>query len=86
MLTRNDLVERLTKGKVNLQFTKTNGELRSMNCTLNSDMIPNKPEQKDPTKELSGRKVNENVVSVWDLDKNDWRSFRVDSIISVVES
>jgi hypothetical protein len=29
------------------------------------------------------RKQNLDVVSVWDLDKNAWRSFRLDSVKAV---
>lgn len=54
-------------------FTKTNGEKRVMNCTLLEKYLPTYNED-------STRKKNDNVLSVWDVDKGDWRSFRKDSI------
>ncbi len=57
-------------------FTKNNGENRVMNCTLRPEVLP---ENTSKTK----RPENPDVLSVWDLDKNAWRSFRLDSISSV---
>jgi hypothetical protein len=64
--------------KVQVTFTKVNGEKRVMNCTLKEDLIPialdNTVYQAKP------KSVNPNTIAVYDLDKNDWRSFRIDSI------
>ena len=54
-------------------FTKTNGEERKMTCTLMENYLPT-------YNEGSTRKKNDNVLSVWDLDKDGWRSFRKDTI------
>ena len=54
-------------------FTKVNGEKRTMNCTLIENYLPT-------YNEASTRKKNEDVLSVWDVDKGGWRSFRKDSI------
>lgn len=61
--------------EVNLEFTKANGEQRKMRCTLDETNIP---EEKHPKN--SGRKHPEDSIAVFDLDKQDWRSFRFDSI------
>lgn len=63
--------------EVDLQFTKANGEKRQMRCTLKESLIP---EDKQP-KHDSKRKVSEDTIAVFDLDKQDWRSFRYDAII-----
>ena len=39
------------------------------------------PETKETEKE--DKKVNEEVLAVWDLEKEAWRSFRLDSISNV---
>lgn len=60
-------------------FTKVDGSLRTMPCTLRSAAIPLKPVE-------SGSKSNEkrmksiDAVSVWCLDKNEWRAFKVANV------
>ena len=58
-----------------ITFTKVNGDERIMDCTLQEHMIP----------ETSGsnRKENEEVLPVLDINKGEWRSFRVDSVTKV---
>tara|TARA_A100001035_G_scaffold245040_1_gene213073 strand:+ start:260 stop:541 length:282 start_codon:yes stop_codon:yes gene_type:complete len=76
--TRDRLITRLTEGKLNVTFTKKNGEERTMFCTLMSEFLPETKET-----EKKDQKVNEEVLAVWDLDKDAWRSFRIDSISNV---
>lgn len=63
-------------------FTKKNGEERTMRCTLKKEAI-------DAVAAAKGGKATDRIVSVpdhqvrvVDLDKNDWRSFDVDSVIT----
>ena len=58
-------------------FTKKNGEERTMRCTTNFKVIPS---NQHPT----GRGMSSSsiVKKVYDIDKQDWRSFRVDSVKS----
>jgi hypothetical protein len=77
-MTRNEIYEILQKHVADVAFTKVDGSERVMRCTLKSDLVPapvDKPER--------NRTVNESVLPVWDIDKNAWRSFRVDSVSSV---
>lgn len=70
------LREILRSDVTEVTFTKKNGEKRVMNCTLRSEFLP----------DMSGSqlsKPNDEVVTVWDTDANGWRSFRMDSILSV---
>ena len=76
--TRDRLITKLTEGKLNVTFTKKNGEERTMFCTLMSEFLPETKETKK-----TDQKVNEEVLAVWDLDKDAWRSFRLDSISNV---
>ena len=75
-MDRNILLEALTKHECTVTFTKVNGETRVMPCTLKEDVIP-KVEPKGT------KKPNEAVVSVWCLDKKEWRSFRVDNVVDL---
>ena len=79
-MDRETLVEGLHKGTCQVVFEKVDGEKRTMNCTLNPN-IANMPQ---PLQEQSNRSKNPNVIAVWDLDANDWRSFRVDSVESFI--
>lgn len=73
------LREVLQNDVVEVNFTKNDGSERKMLCTLSPDRIP---EEKMPKN--SGKAKNDDVISVFDVEKSDWRSFRVDSIRSVV--
>lgn len=70
----------LHNGVVVVSFTKSNGELREMRCTLRTDMIPQTPvvEGKTPKKE------NPDIQAVWDVEKQAWRSFRFDSVNTII--
>ena len=76
MFNREEMLSALRHGPVNLTFIKKYGTIRDMRCTLREAMIPT---EAMPTGE-SKKKKNDDVISVFDLDKDDWRSFRVDSV------
>lgn len=80
---RSELIEVLANDVVEITFTKKNGEERIMKCTLRDDIIEN---MSNTSPVSSGRKVNPDVIPVFDLDKNDWRSFRVDSVKAIAYS
>lgn len=81
------LKELLTKGKVIVTFTKVDGTERRMLCTLAKDLLP-KMEEPKPLKEgeepKKKRKVNPNVLPVWDLEAEGWRSFKFDNVTEFV--
>lgn len=58
-----------------MTFTKNDGTEREMECTLKEEFIQQYEKKTDRV-----RKENEDVLSVWDLENNGWRSFRVDSV------
>jgi hypothetical protein len=76
------LKQTLEYGVHTVVFTKLNGEVRELYCTLDSTEMP-VVEKKLLTENETPRKANDNSLSVWDLDKKAWRSFRLDSIIEV---
>ena len=58
-------------------FTRVDGAIRIMNCTLNASMIPS-----DLSEEKTGRTKVENaeVQAVYDVEAQGWRSFRWSSV------
>lgn len=72
------LVEHLAYGEVKITFEKKDGTMREMRCTL-KDV----PEYERKTESDKPRKKNDEVLSVFDLDKSEWRSFRIDSITQI---
>lgn len=67
----------LNEGWARVEFTKADGTHRSMLCTRNFTDIPN---EQHPT--AGGKKINESVLNVFDLEKQAWRSIKIDSILS----
>lgn len=65
----------LRSGEVNLTFEKKDGTIRDMVCTLKEDVV--KPYEKKTDRE---KKVNKEVMSVFDVEKQEWRSFRLESL------
>jgi hypothetical protein len=51
-----------------------------MPCTLKADLIPPTPVVEG--KVVKEKKPNLDVISVWCLDKKEWRSFRLANVIS----
>ena len=74
-MKRDTLVKNLQSRAMRITFTKVNGEERIMDCTLQEHMIP--------ATDANKRKQNEDVLPVFDINKGEWRSFRLDSIINV---
>lgn len=75
------LKSHLAYGPVTVIFTKKDGTERVMNCTTNPELVP-LVEVKEPV-EKKERKVNEDVMPVYDLEIKAWKSFRWDSIKQV---
>jgi hypothetical protein len=67
----------LTEDILMVKFTKKNGNPRKMYCTLQDEFVP---EHKKYFSESNTRKNNLEVLAVFDMEKADWRSFRMDSI------
>ena len=71
----------LAFGPVTVTFTKKDGTERVMKCTTNPTYIM----FKDPAilESKKERKVNEDVMPVYDMESSAWKSFRWDSIKQV---
>jgi hypothetical protein len=72
---KNDLQALVAK----VTFTKADGSIREMKCTLKASLLP----EVKLVEAHVPRKQNDDVLAVWDLDNNAWRSFRLDSITDV---
>lgn len=59
-------------------FTKADGTQRELRCTLIESRIP-----AEKTPKESNRRASEEAVRVFDIEKQDWRSFRWDSVLTV---
>lgn len=79
---REQLLEMLKNQTVVVHFTKLNGDKRVMTCTLQEDILP-PAKKEDPLTQKKIRAINEQVMTVWDTNANDWRAFRLDRIEKV---
>ena len=59
---------------VHLTFTKKDDTIREMKCTLIESKLPKQEQGKE------SRAENINSMPVFDLEKNEWRAFRFDSV------
>lgn len=77
MITKQSLKEILKNNIVDVCFTKVDGSKRQMKCTLKEDILPVYQATINSKKE-----ENEGVLPVWDIEKNSFRSFRLDCLLS----
>lgn len=75
----------LQKGAITVTFTKADGTDREMLCTLDLTKLPPVAAPVDGiVKEAKERKKpDEHSLRVFDLEKNEWRSFRFDRLKKV---
>jgi hypothetical protein len=60
---------------VTITFTKKDETERVMVCTLKEEKIPSEKSPKN-----TGKSQSDDAIAVFDLEKQDWRSFRFDSV------
>lgn len=76
-LTRAEMIQQLQERTCRVIFRKIDGEERDMLCTLDFNIIPEDKQPKD-----AGRAYNEAVIKAFDINKQEFRSFRVENVIS----
>ena len=88
-ITRDQFSSLLHTGECVVEFTKVDGTVRAMPCTLNEALLPPPPVHITNTDNpidfpplKKEKKVNPDIMSVWCLDKKEWRSFRIANVIS----
>jgi hypothetical protein len=77
MKTKEELKEYLQQNSATVVFTKADGSERTLKCTLKESVLP--VVEQTETKKV--RVSNPDTLSVWDIENEGWRSFRLDSII-----
>ncbi len=77
---REDMIEHLQTSDCRVVFTKINGEERDMLCTLQEQHLPELKSKPDDKK----RQPNESIIRAFDLNKKEFRSFRVENVKSFV--
>lgn len=75
---REQIQSLLTENVCAVTFTKVDGELRIMPCTLRPDLLPRV--EKAMAVE---RPRNPENMSVWCVDQQGWRSFRLANVTTV---
>jgi hypothetical protein len=73
MINLSALREHLSNNAATVVFTKANGSIREMQCTLADSVVPK-------TTQKSNHPKGETMV-VYDLEAKGWRSFRLDRLI-----
>jgi len=79
MTRRAKLNDELNKKICIVEFTKIDGTLREMPCTLDTAYLPPVALKEHHSTKL----FKPEVMSVWCTDKEAWRSFRVENVISI---
>lgn len=74
-LLHDDIVQDLC-----IMFTKKDGTEREMRCTLSESRIP---ADKQPKESTASSQTSGSALRVFDTEKQEWRSFRWDSIKQV---
>lgn len=74
-MNKQEVVALLKTNVCKVVFEKADKSVREMICTLKDEHIKI---------ESAGRSVpaNDLVVTVWDMEKDEWRAFRMDRLIS----
>jgi len=73
---KKDILLMLESGLCEITFTKVDGTIRTIVGTLNRELIPPEKLPKGTSKSQ-----NEDVQPVYEVDLDQWRSFRWDSVI-----
>jgi hypothetical protein len=77
---RNQYIRKLlSENDCNITFSKVDGSLRSMPCTLRKEVMP----QLTINENQQTRVYKPETLSVWCLDKSEWRSFRVMNVTDI---
>lgn len=81
----NKILNDLKSNICEVLFKKVDGTERVMVCTLHESYLPKQIELEESIQNVTSPLKS---VSVWDIEKNGWRAFKTDSIMSfeVIES
>ena len=77
---RDTLLAMLHSRVVEVRYRKVDDEIRVLHGTLKEDLLP--AAKKGKTVKL--KESHSNLITLWDLDVEGWRSIRTDRIIDVL--
>lgn len=80
-ITKEKLKNLLKSTVLTVNFKKKDDTLRKMVCTLNEEYLPEIDSKNENTSKRTKTESAE-AIAVWDLEKQSWRSFRIDSIVN----
>lgn len=76
---KDSILSMLRQGEAEVVFTKVDGTERTMRCTLHESHLP----ERDPEAADKPRRIRpEGLIAVWDMEKQDWRSISIPTVIS----
>mgnify|MGYP003955706331 CR=1 FL=1 len=70
-MDQEELAELLRQGVVRVNFEKSDGSIREMNCTLHESKLP------PPKPGATARPPKPDLMVCWDVDADGWRSFKL---------
>jgi len=79
MITKDEFKQQLKTSIGTVKFRKADQTIREMSCTLSETLLPKMEIKEDYTPKI--KTDNPNNLRVWDLDKQAWRAFRLDSVM-----
>jgi hypothetical protein len=88
MIMRDWIKSLLQASTITVQFTKADGTVRDMQCTLNPEQLPDMvttgPVDGIVVESAKPRKAPDpHSLRVFDVDKQEWRSFRFDRLLKI---
>lgn len=72
------LIQCFQAGVFQVKFTKVNGEQSTITATLNTEVFNSTPNSS------AQRSSNPDTISVYAVDRDGWRSFKIDNLISMI--
>ena len=69
----------LSTSVVEVTFTKKDGDIRVMKCTLDPKVLP----KVELTEGKVAKKQSDNVMAVYDVGANGWRSFIIKNVTNI---
>ncbi len=85
-ITKAELLEKLQTEEVSVTFTKVDGTERKMLCTKMLVKIPETQHpkaEKAPKLDENGNVIETDLITVYDLEKEGWRSFNFSKVTNV---
>ena len=84
-ILREEYRTRLVEDVCVINFIKVDGNKRRMICTLKPEILEaHSPlEEKKDEEGKTKRKSNDELLVVFDIEKEAWRSFRIDRVVDI---